>query len=105
AWGRVGSNSYLLKRDTRHMDFPETLRAFREMSAEFPCPEKMVEDKANGPAVIQTLRNEIPGIIESEISGGLPALANSMTGYCEAGNWFLPNPDLFPWVNEFIEIF
>ena len=28
-----------------------------------------------------------------------------MTGYAEAGNWFLPNPDLFPWVYDFIEVF
>ena len=50
AWGRVGANSYLLARDTRHMDFPETLRAIRKMSLQYPCPEKMIEDKANGPA-------------------------------------------------------
>lgn len=105
AWGRVGANVMLLKRDAARRDFPQTLAAVRQMSAEFPCPEKLVEDKANGPAVLQTLRNEIPGLIPSPIEGGLLALATSMTGYAEAGNIYLPNPDLFPWVRELIEQF
>lgn len=105
AWGRVGANVYLLARDSNNYDFPQTLNAVRRMSQEYPCPEKLVEDKANGPAVIQTLRNEIPGIIPSSIQGGLESLATSITGYCEAGNVFLPNPDLHPWVYSFIEQF
>lgn len=105
AWGRVGANVMLLKRDTRRMDFPETLSAVRQMSAEFPCPEKLVEGKANGPAVIQTLKNEIPGMIESPINQGLLELATSMTGYAEAGNIYFPNPNLYPWVWDLIEQF
>jgi hypothetical protein len=65
----------------------------------------MIENKANGPAVIQSLRNEIPGLIESPVDGGLVALANSMTGYVEAGNVYLPNPDLHPWVKDLIDQF
>lgn len=105
AWGRIGSNVFLLKRDCARRDFPQTLAAIRRMSSEFPCPEKMIEGKANGPAVIQTLKNEIPGIIESPIDKGLIELATSLTGYVEAGNVYLPNPDLFPWVWELIEQF
>ena len=104
-WGRVGSNVYLLSRRSERMDFPKTLKAVREMSKDFPCPEKLIEDKANGPAVIATLRNEIPGIIPSKIEAGLESLANSMTGYAEAGNVYLPNPDQHPWVWEIIEQF
>lgn len=104
-WGRIGSNVYLLARRTERMDFPATIKAVREMSRLYPCPEKMVEDKANGPAVIQTLRNEIPGMIASQIQGGLESLATSSVGYVEAGNMFLPNPHLNPWVWDFIEQF
>lgn len=105
AWGRVGANVYLLKRRSERMDFPKTIAAVREMTREFPCPEKLVEDKANGPAVIQTLRNEIPGLIASPIQSGLEQLATAHTGYAEAGNIYLPNPDLNPWVWDFIEQF
>lgn len=105
AWGRIGANCFLLRRRCERMDFPKTVRAVREMSQEYPSSVKLVEDKANGPAVLQTLRNEIPGMIPSKIEAGLQSLAASMTGYVEAGNCYLPNPDLFPWVWEFIEQF
>ena len=49
AWGRLGSNSYLLERDTDHRTFVDTLAAMRRMAERVPCPEKLVEDKANGP--------------------------------------------------------
>lgn len=103
AWGRIGSNVYLIARRTGRWDFPRTQKEMRQMHADFPCPEKMIENKANGPAIIQSMKNEIPGMIESPIDGGLLALANSLTGYCEAGNMYLPNPDSAPWVRELIE--
>jgi len=105
AWGRVGSNVFLLSRDCSRKDFPKTIAAVRKMSQEFPCPEKLVEDKANGPAVLQTLKNEIPGLIPSPIIGGLESLATASTGYVEAGNVYLPNPAVAPWVLDYIEQF
>jgi predicted phage terminase large subunit-like protein len=103
AWGRVGANCYLIGHVYEHLDFVKTLAAFRKMSHDFPCPEKLIEDKANGPAVVSTLRNEIPGIIPIEPEGGKVARANAVTPYVESGNVYLPNPDLFPWVRDFIE--
>jgi predicted phage terminase large subunit-like protein len=102
-WGRVGANFYLLHRDTKQRDFTSTVKVFRELSRQYPCPEKLVEDKANGPAVISTLKNEIPGIIPINPEGGKIARANAVAPYVEAGNVFLPNPDQHPWVNELIE--
>jgi predicted phage terminase large subunit-like protein len=102
-WGRVGANFYLLRRDKGHKSFPETLKAIRSMSQDFPCPEKLIEDKANGPAVIATLKNEIPGLIPINPEGGKIARANAVAPYVEAGNVFLPNPDLHPWALELIE--
>lgn len=102
-WGRVGSNVFLLHRRTGRWDFPRLQREIREVNVDFNCPEKMIENKANGPAIIQSLKNEISGMIESPIDGGLIALAGSLTGYAEAGNVYFPNPDLHPWVRELIE--
>lgn len=102
-WGRVGANFYLLHRDTGHKNFPASLKLVRDFSARFPCPEKLVEDKANGPAVIATLRNEIPGLIAINPEGGKIARANAVAPYVESGNVYLPNPDMYSWVREFIE--
>jgi predicted phage terminase large subunit-like protein len=103
AWGRVGANFYLLARDKKRRDFPSTVKAFREFVEKNPCPEKLIEDKANGPAVIATCRNEIPGIIPINPEGGKVARANAVSPYVESGNVYLPNPDHHPWVLELIE--
>lgn len=105
AWGRVGANIYLLGREHGHFDFPKSIRAIRKMSVDYPCPEKLVEDKANGPAVIATLRNEIPGLIAVTPDGGKESRVNAISGYAEAGNIHLPNPNLYPWVKDLIDEF
>jgi predicted phage terminase large subunit-like protein len=101
-WGRVAANCYLIGRSHGHKDFPETVRAVREMSLQFPCPEKLVEEKANGAAVIQCLRNEIPGLIAVNDAGGKVARVSAISGYVQAGNVFLPNPNLYQWVWEYL---
>lgn len=102
-WGRIGANVYLLDRIKQRLDFPKSLKAVRKMSEKYPCPEKLIEDKANGPAVIATLRNEIPGLIAVAPDGGKIARAQAIVPYVESGNVFLPNPDIHPWVTEIIE--
>lgn len=103
-WGRIGANSYLLAREHGHWNFPETLAAVRRLSIR-GAPEKLVEDKANGTAVMDVLRNEIPGLIPVEPNGGKWARVAAVSGYIEAGNVFLPNPDLFPWVWDLLKEF
>lgn len=104
-WGRIGANTYLLHREHGHWNFPETLQMVRRLSQQYPCPEKLVEDKANGPAVVQTLINEIPGLIAVNPEGGKWSRVAAISGYVEAGNVYLPSPDLFPWVWELLAEF
>jgi hypothetical protein len=75
------------------------------MAERVPCPEKLVEDAANGPAVIDTLKNEIPGLIPVPAAGGKWSRVSAISGYIEAGNVHLPNPDLFPWVWDLLSEF
>ena len=63
---------------------------------------KLVEDKANGPAVIQSLRHEIGGLIEVNPEGGKISRAAAASPQLESGSWHLPHPMLAPWVEEFI---
>lgn len=103
-WRKAGANCYLIDRDKRRMDFPTTLKAIRAMSAQHPAVlTKLVEDTANGPAVIATLRDEIPGLIPVQPQGGKVARVNAVAGLIEAGNVYLPHPSIAPWVTEFIE--
>lgn len=103
-WGRIGANKYLIDQVRGQMDFPTTIQAIRNLSARYPSAyAKLIEDKANGTAVIQTLRNEIPGIIAVNPDGGKVARAVSASADAEAGNIYLPAPEIAPWVHDFVE--
>jgi predicted phage terminase large subunit-like protein len=86
------------------MDCPATVKAVRDLTQE--CPGTMailIEDKANGSAVIQMLSHELPGILPVNPGGGKIARAQAVSPLVEAGNMYLPHPDYAPWVNDFIE--
>jgi predicted phage terminase large subunit-like protein len=103
-WARRGADCYLLARDKRRLDFPATLAAIRAMSAQYPdVHTKLVEDTANGPAVIATLEREIGGLVAVRPEGGKVARVNAVAGLVEAGNVWLPHPTIAPWVGDFIE--
>ena len=103
-WGRWGCYFLLLDQVRARMDCPATVKAVREMSRKWPdCSAKLIEDKANGSAVIQMLTNQIAGILPVNPQGGKIGRASAISPLIEAGNVFLPHPQLFPWVNDFIE--
>ena len=102
--GTGGFGFLLLDQVRARMDCPATVRAVRELSAKWPgCVAKLIEDKANGSAVIQMLMNQIPGIIPVNPSGGKIARASAISPLIEAGNIYLPHPQMFPWVDDLIE--
>ena len=66
-----GANRYLLDQIRDRLDLPGTLMAVRRLSCQWPNSHlKLVEDKANGPAVIQSLRHQIGGLVEVNPEGG-----------------------------------
>jgi predicted phage terminase large subunit-like protein len=101
---RKGAGRYLLDQVRGRMDMPCTAQAIRALSARYPdAGAKLVEDKANGPAVIQSLKHEITGLIEVNPEGGKMSRAAAVSPEAEAGNWYLPHPAVAPWVAGFIE--
>lgn len=102
-WGRHGADRYLLDQVRRRMGFTDTIAAFRALADRWPgATRKLVEDKANGPAVIDALRRTVPGIIPVEPDGSKTARAHAVTTFFEAGNVRLPHPDHCPWASEYI---
>jgi predicted phage terminase large subunit-like protein len=74
------------------------------MTANHPEAErKLVEDKANGPAVISALRNKIPGLIAVEPVGDKVARAYAVTPICESRNVWLPHPQIAPWTLRLVQ--
>ena len=109
---RRGADIFLLDRFKAQVSFPETLRAIRALCARYPQARTiLVEDTANGPAVIETLTHEIPGIIAITPKGGKAERAAACAPRVEAGNVYLPRPTApngrrvpaRAWVDDFIE--
>ena len=64
---------------------------------------KLVEDKANGPAVISALQHDVSGLIPITPQGGKVARAQSVSPQVESCNVYLPHPAIAPWVPGFID--
>lgn len=102
-WSRLGADVYLRFERRGRMGFAESKTAIRDVSAQFEeAHTKLVEDKANGPAIIDELRTEIPGLIAVPNNDGVLAHAWTIQGFLEAGNIHLPHPSEWPEVDEWL---
>jgi predicted phage terminase large subunit-like protein len=103
-WARLGAAFFLGDQVRGRMDCPTTVKAVRELSEKWPSTlAKLIEDKANGSAVIQMLARDIVGLLPVNPQGGKVARAAAVSPLIEAGNVYLPHPLYAPWVNDFIE--
>lgn len=102
--GRYHADIYIKDLVNEKMDFVESVAAVRTMSGKWPkARAKVVENKANGPAIVNTLKKEIAGMVEFNPQGSKEERAMSVTPYFEAGNVHLPDPKTHPWVHDLIE--
>jgi len=100
-WGRIDERYYLLDQVRDRLDFPGTIRAVKNLSTKWRDAKlKLVEDKANGPAVISMLKKDISGLVPVEPQGSKEARAYAVSAIVESGNVFLPAHT--PWVDDFI---
>jgi predicted phage terminase large subunit-like protein len=105
-WGRAGATYYMLPyRIYERLDFAPTRAAIKSCHTLFPRTNAiLIEDKANGPAVIDELRKEIAGIVPVSPNGGKLSRAQAMAPLWEAGNVQLPDPQVFnlSWMETYI---
>ena len=101
-WGRAGANFYLLDLVRGRWDFVKSLEMFQVLAGKWPdAVKKLVEDKANGSAIIQTLKKSISGIKPITPTESKEARAYAITPLFEAGNVFIPAPKDVAWVKDF----
>jgi predicted phage terminase large subunit-like protein len=93
-WYQVGADHYLVDQVRGDFGFAETCKRIAELTARWPRSfTKLVEDKANGTAVVNVLRSQIAGLELIEPEGGKEARANAVQPIVESGNVYLPDPD------------
>lgn len=105
AMGRLGPNFYILpKRILARLNITGTVDAVRALIRDYPkARAKYIEDKANGPAVIQILSREIPGVIAVNPEGGKVGRAQAIAYLLAAGNVYVPDELDVSWSAEFVE--
>jgi predicted phage terminase large subunit-like protein len=103
-WCMVGANYYLLDEIRARMSFTETTRAIKRLTAKWPrARAKLVEAKANGDAIVDYLKADVSGLKLIEPEGGKEARASAVEPLWEAGNVWLPTPELAPWINDWVD--
>jgi predicted phage terminase large subunit-like protein len=102
-WGKYGPNVYLLDQIRGRFSFTRTVDKIIEQLKKWPMVrEVLIEDKANGPAVIDTLKSKVSCIIPVNPDGSKLARAHAVTSYWEARNIYIPHEDCSDWVREWL---
>lgn len=93
-WGLRQNHAFLYKLINKRMGFVETIAKLRAITAEFQgIDELLVEDKANGSAIIDTLRNEtgVPPIVAITPLGGKYSRGQAVSPFISTFACHIPN--------------
>lgn len=104
-WAKSGRRAWLLHSVRERLNFVETVRTVRQVAAQWPqAALKLVEDKANGTAVIQVMQDELGGMLPYSPTESKLSRAYAIQPYAEAGNLELPAPELpgCAWVAAYV---
>jgi predicted phage terminase large subunit-like protein len=103
-WYRIGARAYLLDQVRGRMSFTASCAAVEKLTKRWPqAVAKLIEDKANGPAVISALGQKVSGLIPVEPTGSKYARASAASPLVEAGNVWIPTDELADWADAFVE--
>jgi predicted phage terminase large subunit-like protein len=95
-WVKLGKRKYLIAQSRDRRTFTETLAEFRQFSSATPYATRvtrsLVEDKANGTAVLDVMKDEFTGLEPVTPVDNKEARARSVTPDFERGEVWLPHP-------------
>ena len=98
-----GRDLFIVDLVRERADFPRALAMIVAFSARHPgAYTKLVEGKANGPAIISTLQSDVGGFVEVDPRDSKLARASLASRAWEAGRVYLP-PVSVPWVPGFLK--
>lgn len=109
-WGFLGADAYLLDLYRAQVEFVVSLAEFRACYT-YPdgSPRRdrmhivpLVERKANGAALISSVRRDIPGVVAIDPRGSKEARAEATTRFWAAGNVWIPPDNYAEWVRPFV---
>jgi predicted phage terminase large subunit-like protein len=90
-WCVAGPMVYFVDEVRGQWAFSELVERIKLLRAKWPQVRNiLIEDKANGTAVIDTLKRTIPGVIAIDPQGGKLSRADAVTWLVKAGNVIFP---------------
>lgn len=92
-WGLSQKNAYLYKLINKRMGFTETVERIKRLCSEYPGIDQLIiEDKANGSAIIDTLKytDGIPPIVAVNPLGGKYSRAQAVSPFIAGGSVYIP---------------
>lgn len=111
-WAKRGANYFLIDHKGGRMDIVKTMQNINEWHKKHPdAIGKLIEDKANGPAVIRIMRDKVSGLIPIKATKSKAERLNAVVPLWQAGNVWIPDkievePGVFvpcDWAAEIIE--
>jgi predicted phage terminase large subunit-like protein len=94
-WGKWAAEVYLIYQVWARLNFTDTCTALTRVAGLFPdCYTKLVEDKANGTAVLDSLKKTVPGMVPIVPVQHKQARAEAVSPFIRAGNVHLPTAQL-----------
>lgn len=107
-WGRVGADYFLLELERGRWGFTETATRIKNAAQRwrYTYPKAttvVIEDKANGPGVIDHLRSSVGGLVEFDPSdyGSKLERAHLIQPFLLGGNMYAPAPSERSWVRSY----
>jgi len=100
-WARLGPNRYLVAQKRGKWTFTQTLAQMEEWAKpDDPAlspfghrvHQRLIEDKANGPAIIDVLHKKMSGIKAMPANVSKESRARAITPEVESGHVYLPHP-------------
>lgn len=99
-----GADRFILENRTRPMTFTETCDEIVLLKKAYPHISRvLIERKANGEAIIDSLHSKVPGLIGINPEGGKEARAAAIEPQVRSGNVYLPEGAI--WLEDFITEF
>ena len=98
AWKRP--NMYLHDQVRKKMSFTKSLDELADILILYPgLSAKLIEEAANGDAIINVLSEKVGGIIPIRAVGSKESRASAVTPYFRSGNVFIRKA---PWMHEYV---
>ncbi len=102
-WRQWAARYFLVDFLNERMSFTVAQAAMIRWGLQYPTAlDKLVEDKANGTAIVDQLKCDVPGLTPVEPLGGKVARATATSPLYAAGKVFFPHPQINPRIWQYM---